>query len=198
MRTRNADKEQLVKQGAIEMLVEEGFQGFSMNRLAKSCGISVATLYIYYHDKDDLIKNIGVDIGKNFFNEMLKDFSPVMPFNEGLKKQWENRSRVALAYPREAACYEIIRHSPHGEYILKESLKDFKSAMGDFFHNAVNKKELTPVSLDVFWSVAYGPLYTLLRFHSEGKSIGGRPFKFSKKTMDEAFLLVIKALTPGA
>ncbi len=33
-----------------------------------------------------------------------------------------------------------------------------------------------------------------LRFQKEGKSIGGRPFKFSKKTMDEAFQLVIKAL----
>jgi AcrR family transcriptional regulator len=196
MRTRNADKEQLVKQQAIEMLVAEGFQGFSMNRLAKVCGISVATLYIYYQDKDDLIKKIGVEIGRNFFCEMLKDFSPAMSFKEGLQKQWENRARFALKYPSEVACFEIIRHSTHGDYILKESLKDFKSIMGDFFHNAVRKKELVPVSLEVFWSVAYGPLYTLLRFHSEGKSIGGRPFKFSKKMMDEAFQLVIKSLTP--
>jgi TetR/AcrR family transcriptional repressor of multidrug resistance operon len=196
MRTRNADKEELVRQNAIEMLVKDGFQDFSMNRLAKECGISVATLYIYYQDKDDLIKKIGVAIGNNFFGEMLKDFSPAMSFKEGLKKQWENRSRVALKHPKEAACYEIIRHSHHGEYILKESLKGFKSAMSDFFHNAVHRKELAPVSVEVFWSVAYGPLYTLLRFHSEGKSIGGMPFKFSKKTMEEAFQLVIKALTP--
>lgn len=178
------------------MLVEEGFQGFSMNRLAKACDISVATLYIYYKDKDDLIQKIGVGIGKNFFREMLKDFSPAMSFKEGLKKQWENRSRFALRYPKEVACYEIIRHSTHGDYILHESLKGFKLVMSDFFQNAVNKKELIPVSLEVFWSVAYGPLYTLLRFHSEGKSIGGQPFKFSKKIMEEAFRLAIKALTP--
>ena len=196
MRTRNADKEQLVKQNAIEMLVKDGFQDFSMNRLAKTCGISVATLYIYYKDKDDLIKKIGVAIGKDFFREMMKDFSPSMPFKEGLKKQWENRSRAALKHPKEAVCFEIIRHSSHGDHILKESLKDFKSSMGNFFHNAVNKKELIPVSTEVFWSVAYGPLYTLLRFHGEGKSIGGMPFKFSRKTMEEALQLVIKALTP--
>ncbi len=196
MRTRNTGKEQLVKQNAIEMLVEDGFQDFSMNRLAKACGISVATLYIYYKDKDDLIKKIGVAIGKNFFSVMMKDFSPAMSFKEGLKRQWENRATAALKYPKEAACFEIIRHSSHGDHILKESLKDFKSSMGEFFHNAVKKKELTPVSLEVFWSVAYGPLYSLLRFHSEGKSIGGLPFKFSKKTMEETFRLVITALTP--
>ena len=178
------------------MLVQDGFQGFSMNRLAKACGISVATLYIYYKDKDDLIQKIGVEIGTTFFHETLKDFSPSMSFRDGLKKQWENRSRFAMKYPKEVACFEIIRHSAHGEYILQASLKDFKTAMGDFFKNAVTKKELIPVSMEVFWPVAYGPLYTLLRFHSEGKSMGGKKFSLTKKMMDEAFELVMKALTP--
>lgn len=196
MRTRDVDKEQLVKQKAIEMLVAEGFQGFSMNRLARDCGISVATLYIYYQDKDDLIKKIGVEIGQNFFRETLRGFSPSLSFKEGLRKQWENRSRFALKFPDEVACYEIIRHSTHGDYILKESLKDFRSVMGEFFQQAIRKKELTPISPEVFWSVAYGPLYTLLRFHSEGRSIGGQPFRFSKKIREEALQLVIKSLTP--
>jgi TetR/AcrR family transcriptional repressor of multidrug resistance operon len=196
VRTRNSDKEQLVKQKAIEMLVEVGFEGFGMNRLAKACGISVATLYIYYEDKDDLIKKIGTDIGKQFMGKTLQDFSATMSFAEGLKKQWENRAAFALKYPNEVACYEIIRHSQHGDYIMEESMRDFKATMMAFCQNAIDRKELLPLSVEVFWSVAYGPLYTLLRFHKEGKSIGGRPFKFSKKIKEEAFQLVIKALTP--
>jgi AcrR family transcriptional regulator len=196
MRTRNADKVELVRQKAVELIVSDGFQGFSMNKLAQSCDISVATLYIYYKDKDDLIKKIGSEIGRTFMSETLKNFSPSMSFAEGLKKQWENRARFALKYPKEVACYEIIRHSAHGEYIAEQSLQGFKTAMTEFCRNAVQNKELIPVPADVFWSVAYGPLYTLLRFHGEGKSIGGRPFKFSKKIMEEALQLVIKALTP--
>ena len=196
MRTRNADKVELVKKKAIELIVSDGFQGFSMNKLALACDISVATLYIYYKDKDDLIKMIGSEIGRTFMSETLKNFSPSMSFAEGLKKQWENRARFALKYPKEVACYEIIRHSAHGEYIAEQSLQGFKTAMFEFCRNAVQNKELIPIQADVFWSVAYGPLYTLLRFHGEGKSIGGRPFKFSKKIMEEALHLVIKALTP--
>ncbi len=196
MRTRNIDKVELVKQMAIEMIVREGFQGFSMNKLAMTCDISVATLYIYYKDKDDLISKIGSEIGRTFMSETMKNFSPSMAFAEGLKKQWENRARFALKFPKEVACYEIIRHSAHGEYILEQGLQGFKEAMRTFCRNAIQNKELIPVPTDVFWSVAYGPLYSLLRFHEEGKSIGGRPFKFSKKIMDEALQLVIKALTP--
>jgi TetR/AcrR family transcriptional repressor of multidrug resistance operon len=196
MRTRNTDKEELVKREAIAMLVNEGFDGFSMNRLAKNCGISVATLYIYYHDKNDMVKKIGVAIGHDFFEGMLKDFSVEMPFKEGLWKQWENRSQFAIKYPQEAICFEIIRHSAHGEFIMQESLKDFKTMMSNFFNNAIKKKELLPMLPEVFWSVAYGPLYSLLRFHGEGKSMGGKPFKFSKKLMEETFGFVLKALTP--
>ncbi|MFA9187675.1 TetR/AcrR family transcriptional regulator [Flavobacterium sp. FBOR7N2.3] len=196
MRTRDSNKEEIVKQKAIALLVEKGIEGFSMNRLAKESKISVATLYIYYSDKEDLIKKIGIEIGKNFFDEMSKDFSPTMPFKKGLYKQWENRIRFSQSKPLEVNCWELLTHSSYGEYILEESLQEFKITMGIFFNNAVEKKELIPVSKEVFWSMAYGPLYSLLRFERDGKNFGGGPFKLNKKTTDETFELVIKALTP--
>jgi TetR/AcrR family transcriptional repressor of multidrug resistance operon len=68
--------------------------------------------------------------------------------------------------------------------------------MEEFTQNAIKNKQLQRVPVDVFWSVVYGPLYTLLRFNEEGKSIGGRKFKLTKKTMDEALALVVRALKP--
>ena len=196
MRTRDSNKEEIVKQKAIALLVEKGIEGFSMNRLAKESSISVATLYIYYSDKDDLIKKIGIEIGKNFFDEMAKDFSPSMSFKEGLYKQWENRIRFAQSKPLEVSCWELLTHSSYGEYILEKSLLDFKIIMGSFFRNSVEKKELIPISKEIFWSVAYGPLYSLLLFERDGKNFGGGPFKLNKKTIDDTFELVLKALTP--
>ena len=196
MRTRDENKEKLVIENAIELIVSDGFEGFSMNKLAKACNVSVATLYIYYKDKDDLLLQIGVEIGKNFFNTTLKDFSADMGFAQGLKKQWENRAAFALQYPKEVAFFEIIRHSQYGEHMLTQSLSEFKEIMSQFFNNAVQRNELIPLPIEVFWSVAYGPLYSLLRFHREGKSMAGKPFVFSDQMMEETFELVLKALTP--
>ncbi|MEL1246123.1 TetR/AcrR family transcriptional regulator [Flavobacterium sp. DGU11] len=196
MRTRNAGKEDLVKQKAIVLLVKEGFQGFSMNKLARACGISVATLYIYYQDKDDLIRKVGVEIGQAFFRAALKDFDPDMPFAEGLRKQWDNRIAFAMEHREEAACYDVIRHSPHGEYVLEQSFGNFSETMGRFCQNAVKRGQLVPLRLEVFWSIAYGPLYNMLQFDAEGKSFGNRPFKFNNDMKEEAFAIVIKALTP--
>ncbi|MBF4507870.1 TetR/AcrR family transcriptional regulator [Flavobacterium sp. JLP] len=198
MRIRDVDKEKLVIEMAIDQIVQEGFQGFSMNKLAKACSISVATLYIYYKDKDDLIQKIGATMALKFFTNTIKNFSPEMSFEEGLWKQWENRADFAMKYPKEVAFFEIIKHSPHGEAIL-DSIKefsDFRAIMTQFVENAQRTKQLIPMTFEAFWCVAYGPLYTLLNLHREGKSMGGRPFKLTKEIMKEAFQATVKGLKP--
>lgn len=196
MRTRDTNKEEIVKQKALEMLVSEGVEGFGMNRLAKECGVSVATLYIYYSDKENLIRQIGIDIGTKFFKEMLVDFSPEMSFVDGLRKQWQNRSKYTLTYTLETTCFELLKHSTYGDAILAEITTDFKQQMAKFITNAIEKKQLLPITFEVFWSIAYGSLYSLLELHREGKSMSGKPFVFTPEISDEAFNLVIKALTP--
>ena len=196
MRTRDAIKEETVKQKAIEMLVLKGIEGFSMNKLAKESNISVATLYIYYSDKDDLIRKIGIEIGQLFFSEMIKFFSPKLSFRDGLYNQWKNRTEFTQKNPLKVACWELLSHSSYREIILNESLSEFKIVMTQFLENAIEKKELVPVSIEVFWSVAYGPLYHLLRFDNEQKNFTGEYFKLTEEKFDTAFELVIKALTP--
>ena len=197
MRTRDRDKEKLVIEKAIEQIVTDGIQAFSMNKLARACNISVATLYIYYKDKDDLIIKIGSEIGEKFFSMAIKDFTSDMPFREGLWKQWQNRASFALDSPVEVKCFEAMKHTPYSECIMKSgSLSHFKELLDAFSKNAISNNELIELPLDVFWSVAYGPLYTMLNFHREGKALGGRPFKLTEEKMKLAFESVIKALTP--
>lgn len=196
MRTRDTTKEDIVKQKAIDMIVTQGVEGFGMNRLAKECGISVATLYIYYSDKEDLIRKIGIEIGQNFFAKMLDGFSSDMSFKDGLKNQWENRIYFTLNFTQQATCFEILKQSTHGDAIVEEITGDFKKTMSEFMFSAIERKELIPVTFEVFWSIAYGSLYSLLELHREGKSMSGKPFVFTDELKNEAFNLVLKALTP--
>ena len=196
MRTRNTDKEALVKEKAIELLVQQGFDGFSMNKLAKASGISVATLYIYYQDKDDLIKKIGIEVGEGFFKGALLGFNPDMAFAEGLRLQWDNRIAYTMDNRKAMQCWEALRHSPHNEYILQHAKANFKEVLGKFIKNAIQNGQLIQLPFEVFWAIAYGPLYTLLKFESEGKSIGGSTFTLTEAIKESAFKSVIKALTP--
>lgn len=196
MRTRDIQKEALVKQKAIEMLLRDGFDGFSMQKLAKACSISVGTLYIYYKNKEDLIISLGTEEGKRMLQETMNGFSPDMTFADGLKKQWENRAAYWLKHKEAARFYEKIKRTQYAEPILEELGSHFKPVMQAFVKNAVANKELHFISFESYWSVAFGPLYTLLEFDDKGKSVGNRPYKFSKKTMYQTLELVLKALKP--
>lgn len=196
MRTRDINKEEIVKQKAIEMIVNQGIEGFGMNRLAKECGISVATLYIYYSDKEDLIRKIGIEIGQNFFKNMFDGFSTDMSFRDGLRNQWENRIYFTQNFALQATCFELLRHSTYGDAIIQEVTGEYKQMMTEFMLSAIERKELISVPYEVFWSIAYGSLYSLLEFHRDGKSMSGKSFVLKEEIKNEAFNLVLKALTP--
>jgi TetR/AcrR family transcriptional repressor of multidrug resistance operon len=145
---------------------------------------------------DALIKKIGTEIGKEWTQNMIQDFSMDSHFVDWLRKQWENRADFMMKNMDKISCWEILQNSSYSESIVDESQKNFRSMMVSFFENAVNKKEMVPVSPEVFWSIAHAPLHTLLRFHSQGKNTANSPFVLTKAITDEAFALVIKALTP--
>jgi TetR/AcrR family transcriptional regulator, multidrug resistance operon repressor len=194
LRTRNTVKVELVKQKAIELLVKDGFEGFSVNNLAKACAISVATLYIYYKDKDDLIIKIGSEEMKKMTSAIFEDFDPEASFEDGMRVQWRNRYKYMIKNPKTAAFLEQLRSSTYQKNIFKSSIDEFTNMMGRFFHNALSNGEIDEFPVGVFWSVAFAPLYSLIRFNSEGSSVGGKPFKITDKLVWQTFDLVMKAL----
>jgi TetR/AcrR family transcriptional regulator, multidrug resistance operon repressor len=194
MRIRDEHKEQVVKQKALELLVSQGFEGFSMQKLARAANVSPATLYIYYKDKEDLIMSIGREIGEKLNQEIFKDFDPNAPFIEGMRVQWRNRANFMLNHQLEMTFYEQIKNSTFRDAVGANIVAEFKEKMTVFMKNAYKNKEVRPMPIEVFWSIAYAPLYNLLRFHSDGQSIGGRPFVFTNEILWQTFDLVMKAV----
>jgi hypothetical protein len=71
--------------------------------------------------------------------------------------------------------------------------------MREFAHNAIERKELVPLPFEVFWSIAYAPLYQLLKFHLLPRMMGpptGGKFVLDDQQTELAFQLVLKALKP--
>lgn len=194
MRARDTDKEQLVKQRAIEIIVKDGLEGFSMNKLAKACNISVATLYIYYKDRDDLILTIAAEEGVRMAEEMLRDVDINASFEDGLRVQWKNRFDYMMAHPYIHVFFEQLRSSSYHAKFMTTFKTNFEPMISKFMHNATARGEVDNMPLEVYWSVAFAPLYSLIRFHHEGKSIGGAPFTISDKILWATFDRVLKAL----
>jgi|GEM_PF-2492387 len=55
MRIRDENKIKALEEATYALVEEAGIAGFSLNKLAKRAGVSVATTYIYYENKMDLL-----------------------------------------------------------------------------------------------------------------------------------------------
>jgi len=196
MRTRDVNKEQAIQEKAIEMIVKHGLDGFSMQKLAKAANVSPATLYIYYKDRDDLITQMATSISVRLMETSLKGIHPKMAFAEGLELQWKNRMEFYLKYPMDVEFIEQIRYTPTYDSVKDTIRKTFGDVLGKFVHNAINRGELQPLPFEVYWSVAFAPLYQLIKFHAQGNSPANACFRITDEIVDQTLKLVLKALKP--
>ena len=58
MRRKDFEKEQRVKAAVIKLILEEGFEGASISKIARAAGVSPATVYIYYDNKEQMLSSI--------------------------------------------------------------------------------------------------------------------------------------------
>ena len=196
MRTRDDSKEKAIRQQAFKMIVKDGFEGFSMQKLARAAKVSPGTLYIYFKHKEDLILQLCREEGKRMTDATLKGFDPTMPFSEGLKVQWINRARYCLKNPLQITFLEQLKHSSLQQKASEILSERFREIMSKFVINSIKRNELVKVPVEVYWSIAFAPLYNLVKFHQNKTSVGGRKFELSDKLMMETLALVLKALKP--
>jgi AcrR family transcriptional regulator len=196
MRTRDANKESLIQEKAIEMIVREGLDGFSMQKLAKAANVSPATLYIYYKDRDDLITQIATTVSHRLMETSLKGMHPKMSFADGLELQWKNRMEFFFKHPLDVEFIEQIRYMPTYDSVRDYIRQNFGDVLGRFVHNAINRGELQPLPFEVYWSIAFAPLYQLIKFHAQGSSPASEKFSINDDIVNQTLQLVIKALKP--
>jgi AcrR family transcriptional regulator len=196
MRTRDINKENTIREKAIGLIVKEGLDGFSMQKLAKAAGVSPATLYIYYKDRDDLITQIATEISNRLIESSLKGLHPKMSFADGMEIQWKNRMEFFLKYPLDIEFIEQIRYTPIYNTIKQTIRKNFGEVLGKFMHNAINRGEVSPLPFEVYWSIAFAPLYQLIKFHMQGESPHNDVFAISDELVNQTLQLVLKALKP--
>lgn len=196
MRTRDERKEIIIRQKAVELIVNQGFDGLSMHKLAKASGVSPATIYIYFKDREDLIRQVSIEEELKMLDATLKGFDPEMPFDIGLKHQWTNRAGYFLQNPLRMYFMEQIRYSRFNDAVLQCGKENFVRKMSRFVHLSIKRGDLVKLPLEVYWSVAFAPLYQLVKFHINGKGIQGRSFDLDEDTLQQALDIVLKGLKP--
>jgi AcrR family transcriptional regulator len=129
MRRKDPAKTAAIRQQALELVVREGLDGFSMQKLARSAKVSPATLYIHFGNREKLLNDLVSEVFGQMSAALLEDFDSDLSFARGLEIQWRNRIRYFLAHPLEMRFLESV----HGTAYESQARAD----VGGSFHSTL-------------------------------------------------------------
>ena len=71
MRRKDDEKVKSIKEAVIKLILQEGFHGTSISKIAKVAGVSPATVYIYFENKDIMLHDIYSEYSEEIFDHIL-------------------------------------------------------------------------------------------------------------------------------
>ncbi|WP_337042929.1 TetR/AcrR family transcriptional regulator [Emticicia sp. 17c] len=126
MRAKDENKEILILESALRMIARVGLAGLKMSELAKEAKLATGTVYIYFSDKEALIRKLYLYLLRKSSADVTKD----IPASEPLKKRVNSICRNFLMnnilHPEYGAFFEQYFRSPffhETESILAEENK---------------------------------------------------------------------------
>ncbi len=78
MRRKDDEKEKNIKEAVIKLILEQGFHGTSISKIAKEAGVSPATVYIYYENKEVMLQDIYLEYSEEIFDYLLSKLNNCM------------------------------------------------------------------------------------------------------------------------
>lgn len=146
MRKKDEAKSEIIFEASLDVLMDSGFGGFSMAKVAKRANIAVGTIYLYFNSKEDLLNQLYLKLYKESIERFLENFDATAPFREGLKRVWVNYLMHRINHYKKSHFLEEYYKSR----FINDSHKQMAEQMKKPVHDIIQKgKDLGLVRKDV-------------------------------------------------
>jgi len=113
MRAKDETKVQLILHTALKMIARVGLAGLKMSDLAKEAGVATGTVYIYFEDKNQLIRELYLYLMRTGTNDLKQQISENEPLKIKIKKITRNYLDNNTNNPEYGAFLEQYFRSPY-------------------------------------------------------------------------------------
>lgn len=185
MRKKDVKKQKCIKNSVVQLMLEEGFQGTSIAKIAKVAGVSPATVYIYYENKETMLREIYKEYAEDTFQYMLENLSSDMCGEEIISKLIRryylfiiNNKEVFHFIEQYSSCPILKSNcgSMRGPANLNQLLTDLK-----------DKQIINDFSNDNIYAIMFAPVKSIAIKNYDAESI-------AEERLDELVCMLTKLL----
>jgi AcrR family transcriptional regulator len=166
IRHRQAQEKQELRQAILraagELFLEQGYERFSLRKVAERIGYSPTTIYLYFHDKDDLLFTV-VDEGFERFGQQLAAAAA------STEDPWERLialGRAYVAFGLQNPVYYQLMFMQRTDFLTRIQAGESQPRIASFrvfqqtVQQAIDAGVLRPGNAesyrDVFWALVHG------------------------------------------
>jgi len=188
MRVKDDKKQEALFLATIKLVNKIGFAASSVSKIAKEAGVSPATLYVYYQNKEDLIVSTYLEIKRDMSSVTLGGLDESAPIRDILHQVWRNMFSYMHENIEEFRFTEQFSNSPYKQLVDKEEVEKNFHPVIRTVRRGIEQKIIKDVSFDILGAFMFYPIFILANPNLCSN------FKLTEKNIDAAFGLAWDAI----
>lgn len=165
MRTKDYDKKAAILQTAGTMINEEGISSVSMSKVAKAANISSSTIYVYFVDKDDMLKQVYLVNKQDLATALVAGVSENGSSIDMIKTFMTSLAAFGMNHYEQLSIIEQFNNSPMLDKLQIDSREELAGFNPLFVatDKGIQAGELKPVNHDTILTFAYMPVVAYVK-----------------------------------
>ena len=161
MRLKDELKREAVIKAAISLVNEIGFASASVSKIAKKAGVSPATIYVYFKNKEDLLVSVFLEIKKELSVFIFKDFDAVHPVRDILENIWYRAFDYVSNHREEFQFKEQFSNSPYSDLLNTQDFKKYFEPLTITIERGIREKIIKNADYDILTAFIFYPVMVL-------------------------------------
>jgi AcrR family transcriptional regulator len=168
---KTSDKRSDIMQAALDLIAEQGFHRTPMADIAAKAGVAAGTIYRYFESKDLLINELHRELEGKIMAVLQGGYPSGRPLRERFIHIIRELLRYFITNPLHFRYMEQYYNSPYGISMHRDKLLGNpanQDILMDIFEQGIEQQVLKELPKAVLFSLAFGPLISLMRNHILG------------------------------
>jgi len=161
MRTKDDEKEAALFEATVKLVNEIGFASSSVSKIAREAGVSPATIYVYYKNKEDLLVSTYIEIKLDLSKALLRDFNDRLPIRDILRNVWFNMFEYISKNLEYFKFVEQFSNSPYSSLVNREEVEQYFIPLIKVLQTGIEQKIIKNVNFDILTAFMYHPITVL-------------------------------------
>ncbi len=163
MRLKDEDKVNRIYAAAMKVTNREGFEGSCMSKIAAEADVSPATIYLYFENKNDMIKKLFIHLKSKMGNSYFHSDNDLTPSKGTFRTIWLNHYQYMINNMDEYNFLENFSNSPLIEKIEKENSIDYCPFLEALFEQAKKSGLIIQTQNEIIFSLFFAPIGQLVK-----------------------------------